>query len=125
MTRIGITALFVLACLAGNAQAAAPASQANSDKGTILVDGKGQALYTYDKDMTGMSMCGGACEENWPAFVAEAGAMAEGKWSLVTREDGRQQWAYNDKPLYTWKKDAKPGDTGGDGKGGVWHVAKP
>jgi predicted lipoprotein with Yx(FWY)xxD motif len=29
------------------------------------------------------------------------------------------------KPLYTFKNNAKAGDIEGDGKGGVWHVAKP
>lgn len=125
MKPFGIPVLLALACLAGAAQAAEPAHTANTDKGTILVDGKGQALYTYGEDMTGMSMCNGKCVENWPAFVADDGAKAEGDWSLVKRDDGRQQWAYKDKPLYTWKNDAKPGDAGGDNKGGVWHVAKP
>jgi len=26
--------------------------------------------------------------------------------------------------MYTFKMDAKPGDMMGDGKGGMWHVAK-
>ena len=125
MKRIGLPVFLALACLAGTAQAAEPAKPVKTDKGTLLVDGKGQVLYTYDKDMTGMSMCNDQCEKNWPAFVAEAGAKAEGDWSTITRDDGRLQWAYQDKPLYTWKSDAKPGDAGGDGKGGVWHLAKP
>ena len=29
------------------------------------------------------------------------------------------------KPLYLFVKDTKPGDTSGDGVGGVWHLAKP
>ena len=34
-------------------------------------------------------------------------------------------WAYDGHPLYTFVEDkAKPGDITGDGKGGVWHVAK-
>ncbi|WP_225772579.1 hypothetical protein [Pseudomonas sp. Marseille-Q5115] len=125
MKRIGISALLALACLAGTAQAAGPATTANTASGPVLADSKGQVLYTYDQDMTGMSMCNDKCVENWPAFVAEDGAKAEGDWSLVKRDDGRQQWAYKDKPLYTWKNDAKPGEAGGDNKGGVWHVAKP
>ncbi|MDR8769500.1 hypothetical protein FEP86_05563 [Burkholderia multivorans] len=35
------------------------------------------------------------------------------------------QWAYNGRPLYRWKMDRKAGDAGGDGVGGVWHVAHP
>ena len=33
------------------------------------------------------------------------------------------QWTYDDMPLYLWVKDAVPGDTTGDGVGGVWHAA--
>ncbi|HDR9764226.1 TPA: hypothetical protein QDC44_008515, partial [Burkholderia cepacia ATCC 25416] len=37
----------------------------------------------------------------------------------------RKQWAYRGRPLYRWKQDRKPGDAGGDGIGGMWHVARP
>jgi predicted lipoprotein with Yx(FWY)xxD motif len=43
----------------------------------------------------------------------------------VTRDDGSKQWAYKGKPLYTWVKDAKPGDVTGDGVNSVWHIAQP
>ncbi len=33
--------------------------------------------------------------------------------------------AYNGKPLYTYIKDTDPGDTYGQGVGGVWTVATP
>ncbi|MGN8186461.1 hypothetical protein ACTJLD_10810, partial [Burkholderia sp. 22088] len=36
-----------------------------------------------------------------------------------------KQWAYRGRPLYRWKQDRKPGDAGGDGIGGMWHVARP
>ena len=29
------------------------------------------------------------------------------------------------KPLYTFNKDAKPGDATGDGVNSVWHIATP
>jgi predicted lipoprotein with Yx(FWY)xxD motif len=48
-----------------------------------------------------------------------------GDWTVVTRDDGSKQWAYKNKPLYTWVKDSKPGDTTGEGFNNVWHVAKP
>jgi predicted lipoprotein with Yx(FWY)xxD motif len=49
---------------------------------------------------------------------------AMGEWTIVVRDDGGKQWAYKGKPLYTWSKDAKPGDKTGDGFNSVWHVAK-
>ena len=44
--------------------------------------------------------------------------------SAPRRADGSLQWALDNKPLYFFAGDAKPGDTNGDGKGGVWHLAR-
>jgi predicted lipoprotein with Yx(FWY)xxD motif len=60
----------------------------------------------------------------WPAFYADAAANAEGEWSLVQASDGKDIWAYEGKPLYTYAKDMKAGETNGDGVGGVGHIAK-
>lgn len=57
--------------------------------------------------------------------LAEQSDTAGGAWSFVESHDGKRQWAYNGKPLYLFAKDTKPGDTTGDGVGGVWHLAKP
>lgn len=90
-----------------------------------LVDAQGMTLYTYGKDSKGQSNCTQECADIWPPLIANEDATAAGDWSLVTREDGTQQWAYHGKPLYTYVKDTKPGDTTGDTLMGVWHVAKP
>lgn len=50
---------------------------------------------------------------------------AEGKWTVVMRDDGSKQWAYAGKPLYTFVKDKQAGDRHGDGVKDVWHIAKP
>ena len=55
-------------------------------------------------------------------FVALAGAKADGKFTLIKRDDGMMQWAYDGKPLYTFVKDEKPGEMKGDGMKDVWHV---
>ena len=94
-------------------------------KDGMMVDHKGMTLYTFDKDTGGKSVCTGECAKHWPPFKAEAGAKAEGKWTVVQRDDGTMQWAYDGKPLYTFVKDKKAGDTTGDGMKDVWHVAKP
>ncbi len=101
------------------------AAEPAMEKNGMLVDAKGMTLYTYDKDADGKSMCNGQCAQNWPPLMAEAGAKAEGEWSVVKRDDGSMQWAYDKKPLYTFVMDKKAGDVTGDGKMGVWHVAKP
>jgi hypothetical protein len=48
-----------------------------------------------------------------------------GTLSVITRADGGQQIAYNDQPLYFYAEDQQPGETTGEGVGGVWFVAKP
>ncbi|MBC3411139.1 hypothetical protein HU720_07465 [Pseudomonas sp. SWRI51] len=100
-------------------------AQPAMEKGGMLVDHAGMALYTFDKDTGGKSMCNDACASNWPPLKASAGDKAEGKWTQIKRDDGSMQWAYNGKPLYTFVKDKKAGDMTGDGMKDVWHVAKP
>jgi len=104
--------------------ACAAAEPAQSKDG-VLVTSSGKTLYTFDKDADGKSACNGPCAANWPPLMAEASAKAEGAWSIVTRDDGSKQWAYQGKPLYTFLKDEKAGDRVGDGFKNVWHVAKP
>lgn len=91
----------------------------------MFVNSAGMTLYTFDKDAEGKSVCNGPCATNWPPLMAGASDKAEGSWTIVTRDDGDKQWAYKGKPLYTWVKDQKPGDTTGDGVGKVWKIAKP
>lgn len=124
--------LIVSALLAGLATAPAFAEDyasgaiktMDSAKGEILTDAKGMALYTFDKDAQGVSNCYGDCAVKWPPVTAAADAKADGDFSLVTRKDGSQQWAFKGMPLYLWQGDKKPGDVSGDGVGGVWHLAK-
>ena len=89
----------------------------------VLTDAKGMTLYTYDKDAAGVSNCYDKCATNWPPAFADASAKAEGDFTIVDRTDGTKIWAYKGMPLYLWVKDTKPGDTTGDGVGGVWHTA--
>jgi predicted lipoprotein with Yx(FWY)xxD motif len=91
-------------------------------KDGMMVDHKGMTVYTFDKDAGGKSMCNGDCAKNWPPMMAPAGAKAEGKFTPIKRDDGSMQWAYDGKPLYTFVKDAKPGDMTGDKMKDVWHV---
>lgn len=125
---------FIRAILAGALLAGAfaipafaedPAMVGETAIGKVLVDAKGMTLYTFDKDTDGKSACNGDCAVNWPPLMAEAGASPAGDYSLITRDDGTMQWAYQGKPLYLWIKDTKPGDTTGDKVKDVWHVVQP
>ncbi|BBA41289.1 MULTISPECIES: COG4315 family predicted lipoprotein [Burkholderia] len=90
-----------------------------------LVDEDHMTLYVFDRDAPGKSACDRACATNWPPALADAYDKATGALSVVARDDGSKQWAYRGRPLYRWKLDHKPGDAGGDGVGGMWHVARP
>ncbi|MFJ2462304.1 hypothetical protein ACIOVC_27785 [Pseudomonas neuropathica] len=117
---VSLKALLMAAALTlpGFAMAAEPAMM----KDGMMVDHKGMTVYTFDKDDGGKSMCNGDCAKNWPPMMAPAGAKAEGKWTVIKRDDGMMQYAYDGKPLYTFMKDEKPGEMKGDGMKEVWHV---
>lgn len=89
----------------------------------ILTDANGMTLYIFDKDEPGVTNCYDQCAINWPPLIADASATPEGEFTLVDRTDGTKMWAYKGWPLYYWKDDVNPGDTTGDGVGGVWHLA--
>ena len=104
--------------------AAASAFAQTTDSGGLLRDKAGKTLYTFDKDAASESRCFDGCATAWPPFMAAEGAQAKDKLTLVARQGGGMQWAWGGKPLYYFAGDAKPGDVGGDGSGGVWHVVK-
>jgi predicted lipoprotein with Yx(FWY)xxD motif len=55
------------------------------------------------------------CEQAWPPAIAPANAKPIGKWTVITRKDGRKQWAYDGAALYTFSLDRRRGDVlGGD-----------
>jgi predicted lipoprotein with Yx(FWY)xxD motif len=117
----GIASLVTLTALA---QTVAPTS-ADTAKGKALVDLNGMTLYVFDRDGSGKSNCNAQCAVSWPPLIADTDAEASGSFSFISREDGRKQWAYKGKPLYTWAKDKKPGDASGDGFNNLWHLARP
>lgn len=118
-----LAAALALAACASTMQPAAPAKAVDG----VFVNGAGMTLYTFDRDAagSGRSVCNGPCATNWPPLVAAADARAAGEWTVIKRDDGVPQWAYKGKPLYTWSKDAKPGDRTGDGFNNAWRLARP
>lgn len=83
----------------------------------------GMTLYTFDKDSTNTSNCYDSCADSWPPYLASAGETMDGL-TAISRNDGTMQWAKDGAPLYFWIGDTAPGDTNGDGVGGVWHIAQ-
>jgi predicted lipoprotein with Yx(FWY)xxD motif len=81
----------------------------------VYADDKGHSLYISDTN------CNDDCLKAWPPFVAPLDAKTGGAWSVITREDGRKQWALRGKPLFLSAKDEKAADMKGIGEG--WHLA--
>ncbi|MGH6624435.1 MAG: COG4315 family predicted lipoprotein, partial [Burkholderiaceae bacterium] len=94
------------------ASIAAQANPTVESKG-MLTSKDGRTLYTFDKDQSGTSNCAGGCIVAWPAFTVANSALAGGDFSIITRADGVQQWAFKGMPLYFFAADAKPGDANG------------
>ena len=88
-------------------------------------DDNGQSLYTSDRDSNGHSSCDGACASMWPPVAAPSDAHRIGDWTPIKRTDNSLQWAYKDRPVYTYSGDKEPGQTKGVGVGGVWHLLTP
>ena len=118
--------LFVALGAALSASAALAAGAPAAPMHGVLATPSGATVYTFDKDTAGAgkSACNGPCATLWPPLAAGASDTATGDWSIVNRDDGSKQWAYKGWPLYTYSKDAKPGDMSGDKFKDVWHVVK-
>ena len=103
----------------------------NSQYGSILVDQNGMTLYmfTNDTQSAGTSACSGACAALWPALTASSPTAGTGvdasKLGTITLSDGTMQVTYNGWPLYLYSKDAKAGDTTGQGFKSIWYVIAP
>ncbi|MFG2449590.1 SCO0930 family lipoprotein [Streptomyces sp. NPDC048512] len=99
--------------------------------GKVLTDGAGMTLYRFDKDTAEppKSSCDGACATAWPPVPADGAEAAAGvdKSLLgeVTRADGTKQLTVAGWPMYRFAKDAKAGDTNGQGVGGTWYASAP
>ncbi len=100
--------------------------------GQVLTGPDGRTLYIFTKDVagSGKSVCNGACATAWPPLMSTGGQPVKpdglpGELSVITRDDGSQEVAYNGQPLYYYAADAAPGDTTGHGVGNVWYVVPP
>ena len=112
--------------------AKATVATASTSLGTVLVDGAGKTLYTWDRDTGPASTCVGNCAVTWPPLVLPAGSTTPvpgpnvSLLTAVPRPDDatKLQVHWDNKPLYYYAADTAPGETKGDGVGGTWHVVK-
>ena len=97
---------------------------------TILITAQGRTLYYRTSDVPPSTVCSGGCAGAWPPLVVSgsgtptSAASLPGTLTVVADANGNQV-AYNGHPLYTYSGDTGPGQTTGEGVGGVWHVCTP
>ena len=92
-----------------------------SGTGTVLVDSKGDALYTNNQDSGSKVLCTGSCTKIWVPLAAPSSGQptssdssVQAKLGAVTTPDGTSQVTYGGKPLYTFVSDS-PGQVTGNG----------
>jgi predicted lipoprotein with Yx(FWY)xxD motif len=97
---------------------------------TILTNAQGLTIYYRTSDAPPATVCSGGCAGAWPPLVASgsgaptSATSLSGKLTVVADANGNQV-DYNGHPLYTYAGDTGPGQTTGEGAGGVWHVVTP
>lgn len=123
--------LGIMVCSVVSVAAQGPTVQSMQKEGLglYLADGKGMTLYYFTKDSPGKSVCTGDCLTKWPPLSAVGGTtVASGLDAKDFGEldtPGGKQVTFRGYPLYRFFKDAKPGDTTGQGVGGIWFVVDP
>jgi len=117
-----------------NTQLAAPGiTSATSIGFAFTKESDNLTLYVFENDRgdsdgdgSGDSDCNAACADTWPPLLANAASVADGAFTIITRDDGSNlQWAFHGLPLYTYSGDAAAGDVNGEGLNGIWFVARP
>ena len=104
----------------------------DSDFGSMLFGSNDQAIYIFENDPKGETVCYDECAEAWPpVFTDGKPQAAKGvKASLlgsVKRRDGRLQVTYAGQPLYFYAHEG-PGEVrchNVDLNGGLWWVVGP
>ncbi|HWG28550.1 hypothetical protein [Actinospica sp.] len=105
-----------------------------TDKGSAgiwLTDSAGRTLYLFTHDKGTTSECYGACAKAWPPLLTTGPVTISGQYTLqsdlgtATRTDGTKQVTYGGHPLYYYEGDTAPGQTKGQGVGGVWFLIGP
>lgn len=104
----------------------------DSEFGSMVFDGGGQAIYLFDVETTAKPACYDACAEAWPPVLTEGKPVAgdgirAALLGTTKRTDGTLQVTYNDHPLYYYAHEAA-----GEVKchdvflnGGNWYVVQP
>ena len=104
----------------------------DSEFGSMLFGSKKQAIYIFEKDRRGKTVCYGECAEAWPPVFTRGKPQAgdgvrPSLLDTVKRRDGKLQVTYSGKPLYYYAHEG-PGEVrchNVDLNGGLWWVVGP
>jgi predicted lipoprotein with Yx(FWY)xxD motif len=104
----------------------------DSEFGTMLFGPRNQAIYIFERDSKGKTVCYGECAAAWPPVLTRGEPQAQRgtKQSLlgtVERRDGSRQVTYAGKPLYYYANEG-PGEVRCHNvnlNGGLWWVIAP
>ena len=104
----------------------------DSQFGTIVGDGRGQAVYVFDREESEESECYGDCARAWPPVLTKGRPIAgkgvrKRRLGTTRRRNGKRQVTYNGRPLYYYVDDA-PGRVLCHNVlefGGLWLVVRP
>ncbi len=76
--------------------------------GHVLATTEGRSLYFFSGDLNSVPE-----NEDWRPVEAGQAMLPVGEFTIVKRTDGIYQWAFQDKPLYTYRDDREYGDANG------------
>jgi len=104
----------------------------DSEFGEMLYDAEDQAIYIFENDSEGESVCNDECAEAWPPVLTEGDPVAaegvdESLLGTIERSEGTTQVTYADQPLYYYAHEA-PGEVRCHNvnlNGGFWWVVGP
>jgi predicted lipoprotein with Yx(FWY)xxD motif len=130
---VAVLAVLMAACGndsdTGSTGGASPTEAAESPEPSESAADESGGEEEYTADTSSDSTCYEGCEDTWPALTVDGQPSAEGiDASLLgtsERTDGKTQVTLNGHPLYYYAPDSSPGDTNGQGVGGVWFVVSP
>ena len=104
----------------------------DSEFGSMLFDSKKQAIYIFERDSKGRTVCYDECAEAWPPVYTDGEPRAgrgvkQSLLGTVKRRDGRLQVTYDGRPLYFYDHEG-PGEVRCHNvnlNGGLWWVVGP
>jgi predicted lipoprotein with Yx(FWY)xxD motif len=104
----------------------------DSEFGRMLFDADRQAIYIFELDPAGKTVCYDECAEAWPPVYAKGEPRAgrgidASLLGTIRRRDGRRQVTYAGQPLYYYAHEA-PGEVRCHNvnlNGGLWWVVGP